>query len=211
MGGNLPTDEEKIGVDSAVSILPELVNHFETKVFHLALHLTNSVELAERVLLEVFSALQTELAVRTANAGAAMEEPANVPFPVLIYRLTIAGANSLLTSAVEPPLQIEKVIVEPAPTNGETTSLKATLLEAIACLPREYKLIFWLSDVAGLALSEAAESLYLTPFEARARLHRARLMIYRQLSRRQGTAEDASATPCLPGDVLKHRGPTALV
>jgi RNA polymerase sigma-70 factor (ECF subfamily) len=60
------------------------------------------------------------------------------------------------------------------------------LQEALDELPETYRLIFMLRDIEGLSTDEAAESLGITPGNAKVRLLRARLMLREKLTAELG-------------------------
>lgn len=68
--------------------------------------------------------------------------------------------------------------------------LKRITDDAIQALPPKYRLVFGLRDVEGFSTEETAEILEITPQAVKTRLHRARLFLREQISKRY--AEEAN-------------------
>jgi RNA polymerase sigma-70 factor (ECF subfamily) len=66
----------------------------------------------------------------------------------------------------------------------ERKEVRHMLQEAIAALPDLYREVFLLRDVEELSVNETAETLSITDGTVKVRLHRARLMLQKQLAPR---------------------------
>lgn len=174
-------------VQTKMEKIETLVSQYEQNVFNLALNLTNDEARSEQILQEVFAA-----AVETADTAE--------DFAASIYKTAIGRATEPSTSLDKSVTKIiEKIYAgsEPAAETGARGS--AAVEEAMNRLPLEYKLVFWLRDVAGLSFEEIGEALELSVDEVRARLHRARLMVRRQVLKSSQTVSVAEA----PAEVFK--------
>jgi RNA polymerase sigma-70 factor (ECF subfamily) len=64
----------------------------------------------------------------------------------------------------------------------ERKEMRAMLQQAIAGLPEIYKSVFLLRDVEDLTISETAAALSISTATVKVRLHRARMMLQKQLA-----------------------------
>ena len=164
----------------------ELVSKYEAKVFNLAMRYTRNREDSEEVLQDVFVTVYKK--VRGFEGKAA--------FSSWLYRVTVNAACMKLrkrkqdrTIAVEDltmPMHNRWLDEDESlqyQSDAETVSgeLRSVLQSAISRLPEEYRVVFVLRDVDGLANKEVAEILDLTVAAVKSRLHRARLMLRKKL------------------------------
>jgi RNA polymerase sigma-70 factor (ECF subfamily) len=71
----------------------------------------------------------------------------------------------------------------------EREELRRTVREAVALLPEHYRVVLVLRDMEQLSTREVCEALGLPETTVKMRLHRARLMVRRQLAAHPGTAD----------------------
>ena len=146
---------------------------------------------AEEVLFQVFADLHERLK-SDAGKGKLFEWLVQHTLDVSVERL-IAKKNEDLSL---PSDSRDTVGTQQHFNNFENRNkeLRQLLSSAIGKLPLQLKFVFLLRDVQGLSLSKVSNILGITVFDARARLHRSRLFIYRRLSETLcSTSEQKSA------------------
>ena len=157
----------------------QLVNRYESKVFSTALYLTEESNEAEEVLFQVFADLHERLK-SDAGKGKLFEWLVQHTLDISVERL-ISKKNEDLSLPSDSRNTVE---TREHFSNFESRNqeLRQLLSGAISKLPLQLKFVFLLRDVQGLSLSKVSSILGITVFDARARLHRSRLFIYRRLS-----------------------------
>jgi RNA polymerase sigma factor (sigma-70 family) len=181
-----PTNESFSGEQSNMEKIEKLVTKYEQNVYNLALHLTNDEDRSEKILLEVIAGAADKVA--TAPALSAED------FAASIYQAAIGQAVEPATPLDQSVTKIiEKIYTGSEPSAEAGARGSSEVEEAMNRLPLEYKLVFWLRDVAGLSFNEIGEALELSIDEVRARLHRARLMVRRQVIKTSGTVSAVEA------------------
>lgn len=166
-------------LNGSVESFQDIIARYETKVFNTALYLTNDSEGAEdvlhRVFLDLFERLQNDFG----------KTPL---FSWLLQHTLDTALQHLLQSCKQDNEEIHNpVLDQPFSAHQErfesrNCALRAALGQATACLSEDARYVFVLRDIQGLPLNEVAEALDMSIFEARAKLHRARLRIRRELS-----------------------------
>lgn len=147
----------------------EIVHRYEQKVYNTALHLTDSVADAEEVLGQVFVSLYREL-----DRDAA-KEPL---FDWLIERTLNISVGTLLEKREEQDKRFSQPLAEHEKSvQREIPTFSNAMLNASRELPEKCRFVFILRDVQGLPIMKVAAVLGLNVFEARRRLHCARLLI----------------------------------
>lgn len=175
----------KEGNENAFGII---VKRYESKAFSLAIGLTKNQEDAEEVLQDVFLTVHRKIDSFLGKSA----------FSSWLYRITVNAAFMKLrknkqekSSPVEeitPAMESEwrEVSHNVVPTAEDEAceyELKEILADAIAKLPDDYRAVFILRDVDGLSNKEVGEILNLTTPAVKSRLHRARIMLRKKLSR----------------------------
>jgi len=181
---------EQFSAGCAVSF-EELVKRYETKVHNLAMRLTRNAEDAEEVLQDVFVTVYRKIASFEGKAK----------FSSWLYRITVNAAfmklrkrkqnQTVSLSDLLPQLQNSDEIAPQLVTSyGENcdslafgNEIKVALEAAVNKLPSDYRAVFILRDVDGLANKEVSDILGLSIPAVKSRLHRSRLMLRKRLSR----------------------------
>ncbi len=167
----------------------ELVEKYESKVYHLALRFVKSQEDAEEVLQDVFVTLHRKLDLFQGKSA----------FSSWLYRIVVNAAFMKLrkrrqdrTVSVEdltPAVQQQYLEGDVHSYDNYTDSftinreLRDILQKAIDRLPEQYRSVFILRDVNGLSNQEVSEILQLSIPAVKSRLHRSRLMLRKKLQR----------------------------
>ena len=167
----------------------QLVEQYGERVYRLALRLVggpdDAAAVAEDTLLRIAATIQTFTGESTFASWLSRTSAA-----VAGEKLRARGRSGpdLALDEVLPPIDADghfvamddwtKRIGEQA-VDGE---LRAALSAAIEALPDDYRLVLALHDVEGIASTEIAESLGLGVSTVKARLHRARLFVRKELS-----------------------------
>jgi len=150
----------------------EIVSRYEKGLYQFIFSFTDSHRETDQVLREVFLK-----AYRHLDAG---EEIAN--FRVWFFRLAVdtlahkrgepIGNSAFLENGVEKIVQEAQL--------GEGAE-RTRLFAALKLLPEEYRLVFVLRDVNKFSTKEVADVLNLKSAMVRAQLHRARLMLLKNI------------------------------
>lgn len=167
----------------------QLVEKYETKVYHLAMRFVKNQEDAEEVLQDVFVTLHRKLNLFQGKSA----------FSSWLYRIVVNAAFMKLrkrrqdkTVSVEdlsPSAQQHFMEGDTAKSDNTTDSytltreLRDILNTAISKLPDQYRSVFILRDVNGLSNQEVSEVLQLSIPAVKSRLHRSRLMLRKKLQR----------------------------
>lgn len=148
----------------------ELVVRYESSVFALCLFMTRSQDEAEELLSAVFCDAYRQWPLQEGEFSVAL----------WLYRRVIEGATQ--PRCFEQSENLETLVLE---VEGDLPFRSATgeLMLAVRRLPYEYRAILVLCDVLTISLAEAALALSISELEARAYLHRARLMTVRRLAK----------------------------
>ena len=168
-----------------------LVERFEAKVFNTALYLTESSEDAEEVLQEVFAELYTKL----------LNDFGKTPlFDWLISYTLDLSVQKLIEKKQESVQLPNHTRAGKTPTEQHIKdfqinhqSLHSAIRESILAMPYELKCVFLLRDIQGMSLSKTASFLEINVFEARARLHEARMQMRQELKNILPHLEEASS------------------
>ena len=165
----------------------DLVEQFGSKIYNVALRLTEHPNEAEEILQETF--------IKACKGVKAFEGRSSLG--TWLYR--IATNNSLMhlrrrQTATVPidtlaeddemefrPQQLHDWHWEPESVTL-TDELNNVMDEAIASLPEKYRAAFVLRDLEGLSTKEAAEALEISPSNLKVRVHRARLLLREYLA-----------------------------
>lgn len=166
----------------------QLIEKYETKVFHLAMRFTKNEEDAEEVLQDVFMTLHRKLELFQGKSA----------FSSWLYRIVVNAAFMKLRKRRQQPAVLledlaphtrEKALdgefyqenhVEKFTQNEE---IKSVLLSAVNRLPEQYRSVFVMRDVNGFSNQETSEVLGLSVPAIKSRLHRSRLMLRKKLIR----------------------------
>lgn len=166
----------------------ELLEKYETKVFHLAMRFTRNHEDAEEVLQDVFSTIHRKLHLFEGKSA----------FSSWLYRIVVNAAfMKLRKRRQQPAISLEDLaptvrqqfLDGDSITNNQTDEytlnreMREILREAINRLPDQYRDVFVLRDVNGLSNQEVSEILSLSIPAVKSRLHRSRLMLRKKLQR----------------------------
>lgn len=165
----------------------EIVERYTEKVFNLAYRFTRNQQDAEEVLQDVFITIYNKLEKFEGKSA----------FSSWLYRITVNTALMMLRKKKQTPTVCIDDLAPQVTDDWSATSsssntidymttrheLRAVLEAAIAELPAEYKTIFLLRDVDGLSNQEVGEILELSVPAVKSRLHRARLMLRKKLSK----------------------------
>ncbi|MBL7661125.1 sigma-70 family RNA polymerase sigma factor [bacterium] len=164
----------------------ELVNRYQTKVFHLAMRLTRNQEDAEEVLQEVFVTIFRKLDSFQGNSAFSSwlyRITANCAF-MLLRRRKVRMAMSLDDSRLKIETSDELIDRDYTVCPDERTlgsEIRSSLSSAIEKLPVEYRTVFVMRDMDGLSNEETADALGITVPAVKSRLHRSRLMLRKRL------------------------------
>lgn len=166
----------------------QLIEKYETKVFHLALRFTKNEEDAEEVLQDVFMTLHRKLELFQGKSA----------FSSWLYRIVVNAAfMKLRKRRQQPALLLEDLAphTRQKALDGESyqenhiekftqnEELKSVLLSAVSRLPEQYRSVFVMRDVNGFSNQETSEVLGLSVPAIKSRLHRSRIMLRRKLIR----------------------------
>lgn len=157
----------------------EIVSKYEQRIFHTALYLTETTEDAEHVLQDVFVELHRKL----------IEDKGKTPlFDWMLQRTLDISVEQLIVKKqdeVALPLHsanYQNMSQHVASYEENNPTLRTSLQDATRALPKTLKFPFLLRDIQGLSISRVAAILGINVFEARSRLHQARLRIHEQLA-----------------------------
>ncbi len=165
----------------------ELIRPYERSVYMMALSFTKNEADAEDVTQEAFLKAYRNLASFRSEAK----------FSTWLVSIALNEARSRLRKQSNMPTDSldetpeEGGHISPAllrdwrevPSEAlERKEVRAMLQEAIAGLPEIYKSVFLLRDVEDLTISETAAALSISTATVKVRLHRARMMLQKQLA-----------------------------
>ncbi|MCB0328766.1 MAG: sigma-70 family RNA polymerase sigma factor [Bdellovibrionales bacterium] len=166
----------------------QLVEKYESKVFHLAMRFTRNEEDAEEVLQDVFTTLHRKLDLFQGKSA----------FSSWLYRIVVNAAfMKLRKRRQQPTVHLEDLapltkqqvldgdhnFENHVDKHAQNEELKDILKGAIERLPDQYRAVFILRDVNGFSNQEASEVLGLSVPAIKSRLHRSRLMLRKKLHR----------------------------
>ena len=166
----------------------QLIEKYETKVFHLAMRFTKNEEDAEEVLQDVFMTLHRKLELFQGKSA----------FSSWLYRIVVNAAFMKLRKRRQQPavlledlaphtrqkaLDGESYQANHVETFTQNEELKGVLLSAVNRLPEQYRSVFVMRDVNGFSNQETSEVLGLSVPAIKSRLHRSRLMLRKKLIR----------------------------
>ncbi|WP_054520881.1 RNA polymerase sigma factor [Thermanaerothrix daxensis] len=165
-----------------------LVDTFSTPIYRLALKILGDPQDAEDILQETF--------IKALSALPTFEGRSSLS--TWLYRIAVNEALMMLRRRKPETLLTENDGGDEESGNGESTYLidwcclpeeellseeaRQFLDHAIAQLPENLRLVFWLRDVEGLSIKETAEALGLSETNVKTRLLRARLRLRELLS-----------------------------
>ncbi|MFN8388965.1 MAG: hypothetical protein U0136_01595 [Bdellovibrionota bacterium] len=161
----------------------ELVTRYESKIYSLCLNLTRNEADSEAVLSDVFCKALDELHTVCES---------NISLSNYLYRTTIELASEkdavahpeLESSSHSRMMQVVSAALEDH--YDESGDDEGLLRAAIHNLPYEYRAVYLLHEAMGVEMNDVMEILQVSELEARAFLHRARLMVCRYLQRFRG-------------------------
>ena len=163
----------------------ELLTRYTQKVHNLAMRITRSEEDTEEILQDVFVTVYKKIDKFEGKSA----------FSSWLYRITANTSFMKLRKRKQTPaISLEDVApaikdswvgngAEAADVNyiSSRHELRASIEEALAALPEEYRAIFILRDVDGLSNQEVGEIMHLSVPAVKSRLHRSRLMLRKEL------------------------------
>lgn len=163
----------------------DLIRPHERSVFMMALSFVKNQADAEEIAQEAFLKAFCNLSGFRAESR----------FSTWLISITLNEARSRLRrqaimKSLDDPAD-DRGVVSPAllrdwreiPSEAiERQEIRQMLQEAIICLPAIYRLVFQLRDVNELSIQETAEALGISVTCVKVRLHRARMMLQKQLS-----------------------------
>jgi DNA-directed RNA polymerase specialized sigma24 family protein len=193
------TDEQLVEEFNNGSFLcfDEVLTRYESKLFYFLKMFIGGEREAEEALQELaviaFTRLSESLTATEKKEGSVKR---------WLYGQAISIAQ-YKTSEKKRDLVVEKLRLR-EDLDEEGLTLEQAIGIALAELPVEYRLSFLLWDVAGFDLTEVSLLTGVIPFEARMRIHRARLGIRKlSLKRRQiDVTKLARVTPEAPGKAV---------
>ena len=162
-----------------VAAFGELYREYEGRIYGLALRMLGEPSRAEDATQEVFVRAWRKLD-RFAGGSA---------FYTWLYRLAVnVVLNEIRRRGREPePVDPADGRLETAPIDAARRSAAPAsgidLERAVATLPRQGRLVFWLHDVEGYRHREIAEMLGIAEGTSKAHLHRARLRLRQELTK----------------------------
>jgi len=165
----------------------ELVRPYERGVYLMALSYMKDKDEAEDVAQEAFvralrnlASFRAESKFSTWLISIALNEARGRLRRKSIVRMDSLDATPEEDGAVSPALLRDwREIPSEAVERGE---IRLLLQEAIASLPDNYRQVFLLRDVEEMNTKEAAEALNISIDSVKVRLHRARMMLQKQLA-----------------------------
>ena len=167
----------------------ELIRPYERRVFAMAVSLLHNEADAEEIAQEAFLKAFRKLSTFRGDAS----------FSTWLITITLNEGRSLLRRKSLVPMesldgtQDEPANISPAllrdwkeiPSQAlERREVRLVLQEAIATLPAIYREVFLLRDVEELSIKESAEVLQVSIASIKVRLHRARMMLQKELAPR---------------------------
>lgn len=186
MGTGSTSGNETVKVAGFDPGFEELISQCSGPVYRLCLNVSQSHSESERVLNDVFSQALTEIASLTSEQES----------------LTRAMLRSAIARMAERE-ELREGGTKTLPTLPGVADLRATIGEILSTLPYEYRVVYALREVLDLSIPETAEVLGISEVEARAYLHRARLVVFREVRRRREiAANDAPPADVALGDEL---------
>lgn len=164
----------------------DLIRPYERSVFVIALSLVKNQADAEDIAQEAFlkgfrklSSFRAESKFSTWLISIALNEA----------RGRMRNRAAKVTRSLDTPVEeggVSPALLRdwrPIPSEAlERTELRALLQRAVGKLPEHYREIFLLRDVEGLDGAEAAQALGITLANVKVRLHRARIMLQKELA-----------------------------
>lgn len=154
-----------------------LIGKHSQALFSAALYLTNSLDLAEEILIEVFYRAYSELSWAEKKGGVR----------AWLYQLTVEIARDKLalsveeTTVVSAPEEIRENVLFDA--KQLVSFSRELVLESLAALPHIEKTVFVLGDISGLSSNEIAAVLGSELSTVRAVQHAARRRIIQLIKR----------------------------
>ena len=168
-------------------VFHDLIRHHERSVYLMALSYTKNEADAEDVAQEAFVRAFRNLASFRAESK----------FSTWLISITLNEARTRLRRKMLVPMDSldtppdEDQHVSPALLRDwreipsevvERGEIRKLLHDAIACLPDIYRQVFLLRDVEEMNISETAAALNISVTSVKVRLHRARMMLQKQLA-----------------------------
>ncbi|MBI2821191.1 MAG: sigma-70 family RNA polymerase sigma factor [Acidobacteria bacterium] len=193
-------DQERLLVerirDGDQSALEELIRQYGGKIYYLALQYTRNPQDAEEVLqdvfLKVFRKIDTfraaarlspwlyKIAVNTSLMKLREQKKHRVTATVSLEDWMLAGNSEAPDAAWEVQLADWSADAQQLLLREE---LQETVRRAIGRLPEIYRTVVQLRDIDGLTLEEISDALGISIPAVKSRLHRARLIIQKTISR----------------------------
>lgn len=192
---NLP-EEKKINDDQLIKLALSgdytayemLISKYERKVHSLAIRITKDPILAEDVLQDVFMTVFRKLDSFKGNSQFSSwlyRIAANFCFMALRKRNNVqfdSIENALPTLHSQISVEVQSN-VQTADQHLSTKELRSELEKAISRLDEDYRVVFIMRDVDGLSIKEICDILNLSEPAVKSRIHRARLMLQKKLSK----------------------------
>jgi len=149
----------------------DLVDRYQDRMFSLLQCVTRKTSQIEELLAEVFMRLHDSL-------QSTEQDFEKSSFPNFVYKVAL----EVVSEKERQGLLVRDVVLGGNTEQYADQEFKEMLVNAISRLPLEYKQIFWLRDVTGAKLADICEILDLSLTQLRTRLHRARLVLRRNLA-----------------------------
>ena len=154
----------------------ELVSRYGREVYSLCLNLTQSPDESEQVVKEVFSHTLTEIADGANRVNCITQS---------IYRLAIEHVAER-EKVRHPELgRMQREAASYQSIEREDGELLAMVRVAVAKLPYDYRVVYILREMLAKSNAETADLLEVSELEVRAFLHRARLIVCRDVQKQR--------------------------
>lgn len=165
-----------------VATFEDLIRRYSARVYSMGYRLTRNIQDSEEVLQDTFVTVFRKISAFEGKSSLSS----------WIYRVTVNTALMKLRkrrsdrlSLIEdtiPNYKDSVALSDSAFLNSQGSfSLRAKIESAIFDLPDEYRAVFVLRDIDGLSTNEVCKVLQLTAPAVKSRLHRARLVLRKQL------------------------------
>jgi RNA polymerase sigma factor (sigma-70 family) len=167
----------------------ELVSRYGREVYSLCLNLTQSPAESEQVVQEVFSHAFNEISVGASRVSCITQS---------IYRLAIEHVGER-EKVKHPELgRIQPEAGSYQSINRDDDQMLAMVRAAVVKLPYEYRVVYILREMLAKSVADTAELLEISELEVRAFLHRARLIVCRDVQKQRQTKHSKAEAELCP-------------